>query len=562
MFIPPYLQRYLFLNAIRLLTIISCSLVIASTIRLLVINFQHYPPQPATLLDPTLAYYPSTDIPTTFFGVFWSTLHHISISLVLFVVILSELSLPIPLLHRLFKNTLPFLGPNWGTGFSGVLLALVAGDGLSRGSVGGKFKEVSEWCMAVVGVLNVGSGVVWRAKGKTVRGWGGWKVEVAEKLEGLAEAKARAEKVVDGLPMPVGFGKKKAGVEGAGEGGGLKGLVGKATEMMGKKLDERQQKEAKVAAGQPKAIGEKDLEKAQFTNIQPPPAAAAARPPQGLGLFTPALPSAVIQSRSVHPSPRTSLSSTSTDSMAQHHPAPKSVSTRIPPPPLVLHRPPSTATTLSRSSCYSLHPPPPELTNAAFSSPHNHSTMDSHHTNLSPIPPAPTRTPTIKTVRFQSPTPRHLSTTIDSHCADVRGAAEGGKADAGSSFADSKGSANEGATTDVKGSRFLLVPNINTDIGLIEGERSPSVLASLKAAMLEAQAKAMATKKNKSIYLGSGKWFAEYHNAASSPAPGYVSLPGLKINQAEPREETEKGEKGEKEQKKEEEKAGRPYQFL
>lgn len=49
-----------------------------------------------------------------------------------------------------------------------------------------------------------------------------------------------------------------------------------------------------------------------------------------------------------------------------------------------------------------------------------------------------------------------------------------------------------------------------TQPGLLEGERSPSTLASLKAAMLEAEAKAKGRGNKKSIYLGSDKWRQEY----------------------------------------------------
>ncbi|CDR99185.1 hypothetical protein, partial [Sporisorium scitamineum] len=64
------------------------------------------------------------------------------------------------------------------------------------------------------------------------------------------------------------------------------------------------------------------------------------------------------------------------------------------------------------------------------------------------------------------------------------------------------------------GSKFLILPSPTpkSAVGLMEGERSPSVLASLKAAMLEAQAKASAQPCKKSLYLGSTRWRAEYES--------------------------------------------------
>lgn len=91
----------------------------------------------------------------------------------------------------------------------------------------------------------------------------------------------------------------------------------------------------------------------------------------------------------------------------------------------------------------------------------------------------------------------------------------------------------------------LHTPNSADKIGLVEGERSPSVLASLKAAMLEAEAKAKAKPKQKSIYLGSNRWRAEYSGLGE----------GEVVDEKKSEKIEEKGEKDEKDEK-------RPYQFL
>nr|CDI51785.1 conserved hypothetical protein [Melanopsichium pennsylvanicum 4] len=187
---------------------------------------------------------------------------------------LSELSLPIPLLNRVFKNTLPFLGPNWGTGFLGVLLVVVAGDGLSRGNIGGRLEEVGNWILASLGVVNVIIGILWRAKVKLVRSPMGWKKDVAERMGKLADAKARAEKVVDEiLPTTTQFKvareihKETEGEEG---GGGLKGLFGLAGKAIANQLDRRQERKKAMTEfkQQESEIEKKHVEKAmtEFTS--------------------------------------------------------------------------------------------------------------------------------------------------------------------------------------------------------------------------------------------------------------------------------------------------------
>lgn len=200
----------------------------------------------------------------------------------------------------------------------------------------------------------------------------------------------------------------------------------------------------------------------------------------------------------------------------------------------------------------------------------------------------------VKQVRFNSPTHRTLSTTIDSHCAEVRGGAENrGAADSGGeadlrgspefksiadnrrraenigtaefrsavdirsraenaaaadsrSIAENRVKAEKEEVAEVNGSKFLMLPTpTNGDnVGLLDGERSPSVLASLKAAMLEAKAKAAANKNKKSIYLGSNRWLAEYTGSTTSPPYG----------------SDKKGE--EKEEERGNEEKSRPYNFL
>ncbi|GAC98952.1 hypothetical protein PHSY_006549 [Pseudozyma hubeiensis SY62] len=519
MFIPPYLQRWALLNLIRVLTIVSCILFISSIIRTLVINFNHYPP-PLSFSTSSSSYYPSTDIPTTFLGVFWSTLHHSSILLVLLTVILSELSLPIPLLNRLFKNTLPFLGPNWGTDFLGVLLILVAGDSLSRGDVGGRFAEISAWVVASLGVANVAVGVAWRAKAKVVRSPMGWKAEVAEKLEKLADAKRDAERVVDGLPLPIssrkGTGKGKVNVD------GLKSVIGGVGKKVMEKIEESQEKRNREKKGQ-----EEDVEKTGAP---------------AMSIFTPTLPSAVVASRVTPPPAAAANPATASATITSRHAF--STTTR---------RTSSSSSSYTTSSTTTFdrdqptHPPP--LLTTTFSSPLSRTW---------PLSPPP-RT-TLKTVRFTpSPTPHYPSTTVDSLRAGVETTLPPSPLVVeGSNFhlLAPPPSTSSKSTTSTE-YHLLAPPPLNLSqsndsngsrVGLIDGERSPSVLASLKAAMLEAQAKASPSKK--SLYLGSSKWREEYA-ALTGATPS--DCHGGDEEKVQPHHGSEK-EKTEKD--------GRPYNFL
>lgn len=418
MLVPIFLQRWILLNAVRVCTIVACALVIASTIRTLRLNFSRYPSTPAS------GYYLGTDIPTSFLGVFWSTLHHVCLCVVLGTVVLAELSLPVPALHRLFKNTLPFLGPNWGTAFLGVLMMLLSADLLSRPGQG-NFAAASAWVLAALGLVNVATGCVWRAKAKLLRSPMAWKADVAERMDKLAEAKAKAEKVFDSLPVPV-TAKEKVTKAAQGHAKGLLGMLGMRKES-------------------PQPVQEKTPARdAHFT-----PAATAAPT-----IFTPPLPSAVVMSRSAVP-PAPSIFSPS--------PAPA--------PARALAVAPAPAATPAAAPALHIH------TRSRSSSCLSSSTAStsSVYTLDLPQPPAPT----LKTVRFDMLTPPSRTPPAEKTlCIDATPPSAG-----------------------------------------IECDRSPSVLASLQAAMLEAHAKASSIPPKKSLYLGSSQWRQEYARTESPSQP-------------------------------------------
>ncbi|SPO38082.1 uncharacterized protein PSFLO_03559 [Pseudozyma flocculosa] len=212
MAIPPFLQKWLFLNLLRILTLVSCILVMASTILILKHNFQHLDDDAAAAgsrSTSSVASFPSeqpgdyqshTDIPTQTWGTLWSTLHHVYNLVALFLVILSEVSWG-GWLDRFFDAVLPFLGREWGTQMMGALLILLGADSLSRKI--GTFALIANWLLVSVGLVNILSGIAFHSRGKLLRSPLGFKQPVAEKLEKLAEAKAKAEKIKDILlPLP------------------------------------------------------------------------------------------------------------------------------------------------------------------------------------------------------------------------------------------------------------------------------------------------------------------------------------------------------------------------
>ncbi|PWN50877.1 hypothetical protein IE53DRAFT_307617, partial [Violaceomyces palustris] len=173
--IPPFLQKWVFLNALRLLTIISAALVFSSTCLILQRDFKNVKSNQDSSDDVPSEdsdYLPGTDIPTHTWGPLWASMHHIYNLLILFLIFLSEISWG-GILDRFFNAVLPFLGPDWGTGLMGGLMMILGADTLSRSI--GHFPLISNWLMISVGLINVLSGIVFRARGKLLRSPKGFK---------------------------------------------------------------------------------------------------------------------------------------------------------------------------------------------------------------------------------------------------------------------------------------------------------------------------------------------------------------------------------------------------
>lgn len=519
MLVPPYLQRWTLLNVVRLLTITACALVLGACIDLLHWDLAAYRYSKA---DSATGYHTGTDIPTTFLGVFWTTLHYTYLVTVLFIVLVSELSLPVPTLHRFFKNFLPFLGPNWGTGFMGALLVLLASDTLSRNPQR-RFALASSWTLAVTGVVNIVAGLVWRAKGKMLRSPGAWKHSVAQRMEQLADVKARAEVLrekVDFLPLHV-------------EGDKL--ISDRVSRTLWQRLRSRfGGRDPGPSSGHKQSPGVASDALATGTTVAAPPItvmpAMPAMPAQaavygGHGIV--ALPAAVPYVQSVHRGQEVPPSRPS------HVSAPVSLQASS-------RRQPGTETDSGDSSFRSTH----RTSSSAASS---YSSIISSHDDRQPsrgraallealsqqckqsssselLLPVTATTTIAKTVQFKT------SSITQSECPSVS-----------SMYTDHGRVSLILPAFDSRDSEQVVKKRLPNDFDHVqrllgveypavdEPQLSPSVVASYKAAMLEAEAKARCQKLKKSLYLGSDKWHADRRKDAAqldnSPSPAPATTP-------------------------------------
>ncbi|EPQ29538.1 uncharacterized protein PFL1_02757 [Pseudozyma flocculosa PF-1] len=462
MAIPPFLQKWLFLNLLRILTLVSCILVMASTILILKHNFQHLDDDAAAAgsrSTSSVASFPSeqpgdyqshTDIPTQTWGTLWSTLHHVYNLVALFLVILSEVSWG-GWLDRFFDAVLPFLGREWGTQMMGALLILLGADSLSRKI--GTFALIANWLLVSVGLVNILSGIAFHSRGKLLRSPLGFKQPVAEKLEKLAEAKAKAEKIKDILlPLPA----VSPGASGpppptsTPANASTETVVAAATKKVGglwKKYQDRRGDR-----------GEWDPEKAVVDEAGPATAAAA---PAATTTTTRAdLPAAVPFRPGMPPPPPPAFlgGQTGPVAMAQQH---------------------------STSAVTLVAPTTSDTAAGGVSS----GTTSSGDTESRPLARAGSHHRLHSTDFYIVNAPRTHSTI--------------------SSCSSSSLYTNSNSVPAERPQHLEIPPSSSTAALMAIEERSPGVLAKFRAAELEAKLKAKRRAEKKSLYLGSQRWLEE-----------------------------------------------------
>jgi hypothetical protein len=96
--------------------------------------------------------YPRSAVPTQAGGEFWSISNRVFVILQSLVLILSELSLPVAFIQKVFESHLAILSDIHGLGFLGVVQVIIGCGVLSK--YVDKFEQIAAWLLVIVGGLN------------------------------------------------------------------------------------------------------------------------------------------------------------------------------------------------------------------------------------------------------------------------------------------------------------------------------------------------------------------------------------------------------------------------
>lgn len=201
--LPPRGYIFLGLNAVRLLSMIACILVLASNIVTLVEDIKAVNRFAATGGNNTMTkctsngnstavnmnYIPGGTVPDQPAGAFWAVLNRLLILGQVAVLLFSELGWPAKFFTRFF----PVLGKEFGLGALGVIQMLIGAAILSHHV--DTFTLVSAFFLFSIGCLNVLLGLIFRERAKAKRSITSWKEQAKSALpapvqQGLSAAKA------------------------------------------------------------------------------------------------------------------------------------------------------------------------------------------------------------------------------------------------------------------------------------------------------------------------------------------------------------------------------------
>jgi len=175
--IPPRGYIFIGLNIVRILSIVACLLVFASSF----VTMVHDVEAVNTLLEAeksnsTLAaslldceYVAYSTVPNQPAGEFWAILNRLLIVFQVIALILSEIGWPMEFFNRFF----PVLGDNFGLGPLGVMQCLIGAAVLSHHV--DDFALVSAFFLFSVGCLNILLGLIFREGAKTKRSVTSWR---------------------------------------------------------------------------------------------------------------------------------------------------------------------------------------------------------------------------------------------------------------------------------------------------------------------------------------------------------------------------------------------------
>ncbi|PFH51708.1 hypothetical protein AMATHDRAFT_58508 [Amanita thiersii Skay4041] len=168
------------LNGIRILSIVSLLLVIASNILVMVTNIKavnHFEANKGNMTDLLdCEYIEGSTVPNQPAGVFWAVVASLLIVIQSIILLLSEVSWPIKFFDRFF----PVLGSDFGLGPLGIFQGLIATQILSHHV--DDFTLVSAFFLFSLGCLNMFLGLVFRESAKSKRSITSWRADTKDIL--------------------------------------------------------------------------------------------------------------------------------------------------------------------------------------------------------------------------------------------------------------------------------------------------------------------------------------------------------------------------------------------
>jgi len=181
--LPPRGYLFIFLNAVRFLSIIGLLLVFASNVVVLADDIKavnRFVAQGSnnmlmsnstdgSLVECDMEYIENSTVPNQPAGVFWAVVNRLLIIFQVIVLILSELSWP----QVFFNSYFPVLGKDFGLGALGIFECLIGAAVLSHHVK--TFALVAAFFLFSVGCLNILMGLIFQGKGRYKRSITSWK---------------------------------------------------------------------------------------------------------------------------------------------------------------------------------------------------------------------------------------------------------------------------------------------------------------------------------------------------------------------------------------------------
>jgi len=237
--LPPRGYLFIFLNAVRFLSVIGLLLVFASNVLVLADDIKAVNRFVAegsnnqlttlsangTVFDCEMDYIEGSTVPNQAAGVFWAVVNRLLILFEVIVLLLSEFNWP-----RVFFDTwFPVLGADFGLGPLGVFECLISAAVLSHRV--DTFPNVAAFFLFSIGCLNILLGLIFRGKGRSKRSLSAWKdtKDVLPSVNGRATPSftapsfgrsSREEGDLTEKAQSLGFGRQ---LSSAGHGFGVKG---------------------------------------------------------------------------------------------------------------------------------------------------------------------------------------------------------------------------------------------------------------------------------------------------------------------------------------------------